>query len=451
VADVSDVDLLFRGDRVATDDGIRPASVAVREGRIVALGDRDAGPSADRVVELAADEVLLPGLVDTHVHVNEPGRTNWEGFATATRAAAAGGVTTLVDMPLNSIPPTTDPAALDEKQAAARGQLVVDVGFWGGAVPGSLGRLSALWDRGVYGFKCFLVPSGVDEFPPLDADQLDRAMAEVAEFEGLLIVHAEDAATIAAAPAAGGDRYADFLASRPAAAEDRAIAAVIDRAAVHGTRVHVLHLSSAGSLDQIAQARAAGIRVTVETCPHYLTIDAAGIGTGQTPFKCCPPIRDAANRDRLWSALRDGTIDCVVSDHSPSPPELKALDRGDFGAAWGGISSLQLGLALVWSDGRRRGHDLADVIRWMATRTAEVAGILGKGRVAPGYDADFSVFAPDETFTVDPSRLQHRHPVTPYAGRRLSGVVRSTWLRGAPVQADRPAGRIITREEPADA
>jgi allantoinase len=353
-------------------------------------------------------------------------------------------------MPLNSIPPTVDPGALEVKRASARDQIVIDVGFWGGAVPGSLGHLAALWDRGVYGFKCFLLPSGVEEFPPLDLPQLDRVMAEVAGFGGLLVVHAEDAATIAAAPTATGDRYADFLSSRPAEAEDRAIAVVIDRAAAHGTRVHVLHLSSAGSLDQISRARAAGVRLTAETCPHYLTIDAAQIGTGQTAFKCCPPIRDAANCDRLWSGLRDGTIDCVVTDHSPSPPALKALDRGDFGDAWGGISSLQLGLPLVWTAGRRRGHDLGDLVGWMARRPAEVAGLRGKGRIAPGFDGDFSVFAPDETFTVDPAQLHHRHPVTPYAGRRLTGVVRSTWLRGECVRADRPTGQLLTREEPDD-
>jgi allantoinase len=448
---MNDVDLIVRADRVVTEEGVRSASVVVRGGRITAVTDRASTPLTGRVVELAHDEVLVPGLVDTHVHINEPGRTEWEGFATATRAAAAGGVTTLVDMPLNSIPPTVDPDALDVKRAAARGQIAVDVGFWGGAVPDSLGRLADLWARGVYGFKCFLLPSGVDEFPPLDLAQLDRVMAEVAGFGGLLVVHAEDAATIAAAPAATGPRYADFLASRPAEAENRAIGMVIDRAAAHGTRVHVLHLSSAGSLDQIARARTAGVRLTVETCPHYLTIEASQIGSGQTAYKCCPPIRDGGNRDRLWSGLRDGTIDCVVTDHSPSPPALKALDRGDFGDAWGGISSLQLGLALVWTEARRRGHDVTDLARWMSRRPAEVAGVAGKGRIAPGFDADFAVFAPDETFTVDPARLHHRHPVTPYAGRQLSGVVRGTWLRGAPVPTDRPAGRIITREEPADA
>ncbi|MBA3309462.1 MAG: allantoinase AllB [Nocardioidaceae bacterium] len=435
-----DVDVVFRA-QYATADGVAAGDVAVRGGRIVAIAPDDAGYGAARVVRLADDEVLLPGLVDTHVHVNEPGRTEWEGFASATKAAAAGGVTTVVDMPLNSIPPTIDLAALGAKRAAAAGQLHVDVGFWGGAVPSSLGHLRGLHDAGVFGFKCFLLHSGVDEFPPLEPSEVDAAMREVAAFDGLLIVHAEDARRIAEAPRCHGARYADFLASRPHGAEVDAIAGLLELAAKHGTRLHILHVSSADAVSMLGEARSRRVRVTAETCPHYLTLTAEEVADGQTEFKCCPPIRDDANRERLWQALGEGRLQAVVSDHSPSSPELKCLDTGDFGKAWGGISSLQLGFALVWSEARRRGHHVHDVARWMAASPALIAGVEHKGKIAAGFDADFAVVAPDATFTVDPTRLHHRHPVTPYAGRQLHGVVRQTWLRGHQIAA---MGDMIT-------
>ncbi len=372
--------------------------------------------------------------MDTHVHVNEPGRTEWEGFATATAAAAAGGVTTIVDMPLNSLPPTTTPTALDVKRAAAAGQCAVDVGFWGGAVPGNLAELPALHEAGVFGFKCFLSPSGVDEFPPLSWAELDAVLDVVTELDALLVVHAEDPRELTAA----GPSYAEFVASRPPVAEQRAVAGLIERAAERAARVHVLHLSSAATLGMIADAREAGVRITAETCPHYLTLAAEWVPAGGTEFKCCPPIRDDANRDGLWRGLAAGLIDCVVSDHSPSPPELK---RGGFGEAWGGIASLQLGLPAVWTEARGRGHRLSDVVRWMAAAPADLVGLTGKGRIAPGCDADLVAFAPDEEFVVDAAGLRHRHPVTPYDGARLSGVVRRTWLRGGD-----PNGSLLSRE-----
>jgi allantoinase len=336
-------------------------------------------------------------------------------------------------------------AALEAKRAAAKDQAHVDVGFWGGAVPGNLGRLRALHEAGVLGFKCFLLPSGVEEFPPLDAAGLERCLRELAGLGALLLVHAEDAGAVARAPAAAGPRYADFLRSRPRAAEDLAVARVVEGARATGARVHVLHLSSSDALPMLAGARRDGLAVSAETCPHYLTFDAGTVPDGATQFKCCPPIREAGNRERLWRGLGAGEIDLVASDHSPCTPELKRLDSGDFGAAWGGIASLQLSLPAVWTAARERGYRLAEVARWMAERPAALAGLDGKGRIAVGGDADLCVFAPDETFVVDPGRLHHRHPVTPYAGRRLTGVVRASFLRGRRVTGDDPGGILLTR------
>jgi allantoinase len=441
---MAEYELAIRARRAVTPDGVRPATVAVRDGRIAALAAFSDSPDAARAEELPGQEILLPGLVDTHVHVNEPGRTEWEGFASATRAAAEGGVTTLIDMPLNSLPPTTTASALRRKRAAARGGWV-DVGFWGGAVPGNLKALAGLHHGGVFGFKAFLVDSGVPEFGCLDPAGLDGVLAEVARLDALLIVHAEDPDVIAAAASPSGRRYAGFLASRPPAAEDTAIARLLAAAGRHRARVHVLHLASASALPVIAAARADGARVSAETCPHYLTFCAEEVPDGATEYKCCPPIRDSAHRDGLWAGLADGLIDAVVSDHSPCPPALKQRDSGDFAAAWGGISSLQLGLPAVWTQARQRGHSLADVVRWMAAGPATLAGLPHKGVIAPGYDADLVAFDDTASFTVDPARLRHRHPLTPYAGRTLTGVVRRTWLRGR-VVGTAPAGRLLSRK-----
>lgn len=444
---MSEAELVMRSTRVLTPDGARPAAVAVADGRITAVLPHDAEIPPGACLEDLGDHVLLPGLVDTHVHVNDPGRTHWEGFWTATRAAAAGGITTLVDMPLNSLPPTTTPGHLRVKREVAADKAHVDVGFWGGALPDNVKELRPLHDAGVFGFKAFLSPSGVDEFPHLDRDRLARSLAEIAGFGGLLIVHAEDPHHLDAAPRRGGPRYADFLASRPRAAEDSAIATLIAEARRLDARVHVLHLSSADALLLIAEARRDGVRITVETCPHYLTLTAEEVPDGASEFKCCPPIRESANQDLLWQALADGTIDCVVTDHSPSTADLKT---DDFATAWGGISGLQLSLSAVWTEARRRGHGLEDVIRWMSSRTAELVGLDDrKGAIEAGRDADFAVLAPDETFTVDPAALHHRNPVTAYAGKTLYGVVRSTWLRGERIVEDgrftAPKGRLLTR------
>jgi allantoinase len=447
---MSEYDLLVRAQRAVLPDGARGAEVAVRDGRIVAVEPLGSGldARADAVVELAADEVLLPGIVDSHVHVNDPGRTEWEGFESATKAAAAGGVTTIVDMPLNSIPPTVDVAALEVKRKAADAQTWVDVGFWGGAVPGNLDDLRPLHDAGVFGFKCFLLHSGVDEFPALSPAEVEAAMREIAAFDGLLIVHAEDPDEIEHAANAGGRAYSDFLASRPRQAENLAIQHLIEQSRATGCRIHVLHVSSADALPMIRQAQADGVRISAETCPHYLTFMAEEIPEGATQYKCCPPIRESANRDLLWEGLRDGTIDIVVSDHSPSTVDLKHLDTGDFGTAWGGISSLQLGLAAVWTEARRRGFTLPDVVGWMSRGPADQTGLTHKGRIAVDADADFAVFAPEAEQVIDVQRLHHKNPITPYAGRNLAGTVRSTWLRGIRIDvAGPPRGRQLTRGE----
>jgi allantoinase len=441
-------EMVLRSRRVVLPTGEEPATVHVRDGVIVEIGPYDSDRAvsdragSDRAGEDLGDTALLPGLVDTHVHINEPGRTEWEGFATATRAAAAGGVTTIIDMPLNSIPPTVSVAALRVKQEAAAGQCHVDVGFWGGAVPGNLADLRPLHEAGVFGFKAFLIDSGVPEFPPLDPAALRAALGTVGP--ALFVVHAEDPSLVLVSQPS--PRYADFLASRPPSAESSAIAQAIAAARATGTRTHVLHLSAAAALPALAAARADGVPITVETCPHYLVLASESIPDGATPFKCCPPIRDSANQDALWQGLANGTIDCVVSDHSPSTPSLKCLDTGDFAAAWGGIASLQLGLPVMWSAASARGFSLSDVVTWMSRRPAELAGLSRKGRIEVGADADLVAFDPSTSFVVDPSRLAHRHPVTPYAGLDLRGVVRRTWLRGMLVDGVTPRGWLLSRE-----
>ncbi|MEO6200648.1 MAG: allantoinase AllB, partial [Cryobacterium sp.] len=318
-------------------------------------------------------------------------------------------------------------------------------GFWCGAIPGNQADLRPLHDDGVFGFKCFLLHSGVDEFPQLDPEEMEADLVELATYDSLMLVHAEDSRAIDRAPSAEGDHYDRFLASRPRGAENIAIAEVIERARWTGARAHILHLSSSDALPMIASAKRDGVKLTVETCPHYLTLLAEEIPNGATAFKCCPPIREASNRELLWQGLIDGTIDCIVSDHSPSTIALKDLENGDFAVAWGGVSSLQLGLALIWTEARHRGISLEQVVEWMSARPAKLAGLSRKGRLALGYDADFSIFAADDAFVVDPKKLHHKNQITPYAGRPLAGVVRKTYLRGKQIDFTVPEGKLLRR------
>ena len=417
-----------------TPAGLRPASVHIAGSQIDAVAAWEDVPRDADLIDAGTD-VVMPGVIDTHVHVNEPGRTEWEGFHSATRAAAAGGVTTLLDMPLNAVPATTNVAALELKREAARDQSSVNVEYIGGVVPGNLRELDSLADAGVRAFKCFLAPSGVDEFAHVSEHDLEAAFPVLRRLGLPLMVHAEDPRELRPGPTNGSRSYEDYLASRPGAAERSAIKTLIDLMEQQPARVHIVHVSSAESLEMIRQARARGLPITVETCPHYLTFAAEEIPDGATEYKCAPPIRDIEERDALWAALLDGSIDCIASDHSPCPPSLKDTG-GDFFAAWGGIASIQLSLSAVWTGARVRGATLAQVAEWMCAATARLAGFsTRKGRIASGYDADIVIWNPDLSFVVDPEKLLHRHHVTPYAGRTLYGVVRSTFVGGARVFA----------------
>jgi allantoinase len=446
-------DLIVRGRRVVTSEGERSASIHVRGGlisRISSFGDAPSGAP----VHDAHNSIVMPGIVDTHVHINEPGRTEWEGFSTATRAAAASGVTTLIEMPLNSIPATTTAAGFREKLAATAGKLWVDVGFWGGVVPGNATELRPLWESGVFGFKCFLVPSGVEEFVHVAERDLRGVLPELSALKAPLLVHAELPGPIAEAEKkltkADPRRYSAWLASRPRAAENEAIELLVKLARELGARIHIVHLSSSDAIATLQKAKSDGQAVTVETCPHYLTFDAQDVGDGRTEFKCAPPIREKDNREKLWAALGDGTIDFIATDHSPCPPVMKLLEAGDFLRAWGGIASLELSLPAVWTEASSRGYALPRLADWLCSGPGRLAGLERKGKIAVGYDADFVIWNLDGRFSVDPAKLHQRNKITPYAGRELLGVVETTFLRGRKIfdrgeLSHSPLGQILRR------
>ena len=409
----------FRSNRVVLPGGVRPATVVVDGEQIAAIEDGRADIDY-------GDLVIMPGLVDSHVHVNEPGRTEWEGFVTATRAAAAGGITTIVDMPLNSIPATTSLAALEIKQQALEGKCAVDVALWGGVVPGNTSELAPMLEAGAAGFKCFLVHSGVDDFPNVDEAGLREAATELARYGAPLLVHAELEEHLGPTP---GSDYRSYLASRPNAAEDKAIEMVIRICRETGARMHIVHLSSASALRLLDGAR--DLPLSAETTTHYLHFEAESIPDGHTEYKCAPPIRERTNRESLWGALRGGLLDIVVSDHSPCTPHLK---EGTFATAWGGIASVQFVLPVTWTNARARGFSIADVARWCSASTAQLAGLEHKGSIEAGKDADLAIWSPEETFTVTEDVIEHRHKVTPYLGESLYGVVHETWVRGTRVR-----------------
>lgn len=440
----------FASRRVVTPEGIRAAAILVDGERIEAVVSPDQVSDRYKLHDFG-DAAILPGLVDSHVHINDPGRADWEGFETATRAAAAGGYTMLVDMPLNCLPATTTVAALQAKRAAALGKCRVDWAAWGGVVHDNEGDIEPLAAAGVPGFKCFLVDPGIDGFTMVTEPQLRLALPHVARTGLPLLVHAElpgpiDRATEALANA-DWSRYSTYLQSRPDGAELAAIRLMLGLSREYGFRLHIVHLSTSAALAELCAARAAGLAVTVETCPHYLHLSAETIANGATLSKCAPPVRSRENCERLWQGLREGTLDMVVTDHSPCPPAMKRLAEANFRTAWGGIASLSVALPLVWTEASRRGFTLLDLAKWMAERPAQLAGCgAHKGSIAAGYDADFVVFDPDREFTVTEDKLHYRHPVSPYLGETLRGVVKATYLRRNPVFAagefpGQPAGR----------
>jgi allantoinase len=435
----SSVKEAIQSKHVITPDGERPGMIVFENGVITSIETYETGAACLDV----GDSYVLPGLVDTHVHINEPGRTEWEGFRTATRAAAAGGYTCLVDMPLNSVPATTNVSALEQKRRSAAGICMVDYAFWGGSVHGNQGELAALAAAGVRGFKCFMVPSGVDEFEMVDEADLRAAMHVIAGTGLPLLVHAEFPPELLDAAGKTWTRYADYLASRPDESESQAIELLIRLCREYQCPVHIVHLASAKALSLLIAARSEGLPISVETCPHYLYFEAEGIADGATQFKCAPPIRSKENQVQLWQALNDGVIDFIATDHSPCPPEFKCPDSGDFACAWGGIASLSLAFSAMHT----RHPQMIDLVRWMAERPAKLAGLQSrKGSISLGHDADFVVFNPNAEFTVTTDRLHFRHAVTPYMGERLRGVVEQTFVRGNCVyhdgeSIDDPSGR----------
>jgi allantoinase len=444
----------LRGRRVIIDGREQPATVIVEAGKIARIIGYDAPLNC--TVEQLGDKVLMPGLVDTHVHINEPGRTEWEGFNTASQAAAAGGITTLVDMPLNCTPVTTTAVALREKLDSLGTQLWVDCGFWGGVVPDNLDDLDQLLRAGVLGVKSFTIHSGIDDFPRVDASHIRRAIPIIAAHKVPYLIHAE-LDRDDAPPANIGASYQSFLESRPRRWENEAVDLIIALAEEadclgYAARMHIVHLSSMEAIPSIEQARDRGLLITAETCPHYLILFAEDCPDGKTLYKCCPPIRENDNRTALWQGLANGVIDFIVSDHSPCIPELKHLYSGDMEKAWGGISSLQFGLSLIWTEARDRGFTLAQVVDWMATRPARFAGLDGtKGSIAPGYDADLVVFDDKSELVISREIIKSRHKVTPYEGRKVTGRIERTLLRGSPIFADgemvgSPSGRPILRQ-----
>jgi allantoinase len=427
-------ELILLSRRIVSPDGIRDGGIAIAGGIIQAVLDRRMIPSDAAVLDVG-DHMILPGLIDTHVHISQPGPADWEGFKTATKAAAAGGVTTVIDMPRNSIPATTNLAALERKIGESKGRAWVDYGFWGAVVPDNHDALDALADAGVFGYLAYLADPGIQEFPAVTVAHLDQAMPIVADRGLPLLVHAEIERPLPRAPSFADARaYATYLGSRPAAWEVEGVRTAIELCRKHACRVHIAHLSAADALPLASQARATGLPLTLETCPHYLVLAAEEIRDGRTEFKTSPPIRGAENKGRLWAGLESGAIDLIASDHSPFTPDLKLPGSGDFMKAWPGITSLQHGLSIVWTEAHARNISIERIIQWMSRTPARLLG-LGhmKGAITPGFDADLVVWDPDASAAVQPNRMYQRHRVTPYLNQTLLGEVKMTFLRGQKV------------------
>ena len=453
-------DWAISGNNICTPNGLQKAVVLISKGSITDVVLHGTIPTDERLIEVN-DQIVMPGIIDPHVHINEPGRTNWEGFATATSAAAAGGITTLVDMPLNSSPVTTTAEAFDKKVAAAQNQLQVNCGFWGGLVPGNDNEIEKLIDKGVLGFKAFLTHSGIDDFPNVTEADLRKAMPLIAKYNLPLLVHCEltddnrelptsrDGLSISNTPSPTS--YQHYLSSRPKAWEDKAIALMIQLCEEYQCRVHIVHLSSANSIAPIQQAKQKGLPLTVETAQHYLYFNAEAIPDAQTAYKCAPPIREKANNEQLWQALQEGIIDFVATDHSPAPPELKEITSGNLIKAWGGIASLQLALPILYTGARKRNIPLSYIAKWLCENPARLPGLQNsKGKIAKGYDADLVLWNQDQSFTVHAEQLYHKHKITPYANEQLYGSVVQTWLAGTPIYDHGTItalnqGKIITR------
>lgn len=431
--------LALKSTQVVLDGELRPAQILVEDGKITQIADFKTTLSVK--TEDLGDQIIMPGLVDTHVHINEPGRTEWEGFNTGTQSAAAGGITCVVDMPLNCTPVTTSADALRQKLDSLAGKLWIDCGFWGGVIPESLDDLDELIQAGVLGVKSFTIHSGIDDFPKVEQHHLAQAIDILAKYNVPYLIHAELDSEEKDPPPIG-DKYQSFLKSRPKSWENDAIDMMIDlaeKAKAKGVsgKIHIVHLSSAEALPAIKSAQQRDLKLTAESCPHYLTLFAEDIPDGKTLFKCCPPIREQHNREQLWQGLADGTISFIVSDHSPCTPTLKHIDSGDIENAWGGISSLQFGLSIIWSEAQKRGYSLPDIVNWMATEPANFAGLGDrKGKIACGYDADLVVFDAKQSYCIDPEMIKYRHKITPYEGREVSGVVKRTYVRGKLVYSD---------------
>ncbi|MEI9809279.1 MAG: allantoinase AllB [Bacteroidota bacterium] len=424
-------DLGIQSDRVITPQGIIKAVVLIKDGKIAEVSP--GLPQEDVRIVNIGNKVLMPGIVDPHVHINEPGRTDWEGFDTATKAAIAGGITTLVDMPLNASPVTTTANAFDEKIKAAKGQLHTHCGFWGGIIPGNEKEIEPLIEKGVLGFKAFLTHSGIDDFPNVTEEDLGKAMPIIAKYNLPLLVHCELSDPAHFSPLTTR-LYKDYLSSRPKKWEDDAIALMIRLCEAFSCRVHIVHLSSADSIEQIAKAKQKGLPLTAETGQHYLYFNAEDIRDGQTQFKCAPPVREKANNERLWQALKEGIIDFVATDHSPAPPDMKETGSGDFMKAWGGISSIQFALPVLWTAARKQGGSLNDIAKWLCEKPASLPGLqYSKGKIQKGYDADLVVWDPEETFAVTGNMIRHKHKITPYLNEELYGVVKQAYLKGEKV------------------